>query len=55
MKEAEFDKALSDFLDSNQCDEIYARFFEAVRSAFAAGWKAAMASDLKKVSHIGKR
>ena len=51
----EFDKALSDFLDSNQCDdEVYARLYEAVRFAFTAGWNAAMASDGKKVIDMVK-
>ena len=40
MNEIEFDKALSDFLDA---------LFALIRSAFAAGWRAAMDSDLKTV------
>lgn len=49
MNEIEFDKALSDFLDSDECEKLNETVFQLVRAAFAAGWRAAMGSDLKKL------
>ena len=50
MNEIEFDKALSDFLDDDECEIINEAVFQLVQAAFAAGWKAAMAMkpDLKR-------
>ena len=52
MNEVEFDKALSDFLDDDGCEVASEAVFGLIRSAFAAGWKAAMGSDLKKVMDL---
>ena len=49
MNEMEFDKALSNFLDYTQCEAFSEALFGLVRSAFAAGWRAAMGSDLKEL------
>ncbi len=49
MNEIEFDKALSDFLDDDECERVNDALFALIRSAFAAGWRAAMDSDLKTV------
>lgn len=52
MNELEFDKALSDFLDDSQCEQVNEALFSLIRGAFTAGWKAAMCSDLKKVMNL---
>ena len=52
MNEIEFDLALSEFLDDDQCEKTNEALFELVRSAFAAGWKAARGSDLKQVLDV---
>ncbi len=36
-----FEQAVSDFLDSDGCEEVNDSFFRALRTAFAAGWNAA--------------
>ena len=41
MNELEFDKALSDFLDDEQCETSSEAIYQLIRGAFAAGWKAA--------------
>ena len=43
MNEIEFDKALSDFLDDDECEKINEAVFRLVHAAFTAGWKAAAA------------
>lgn len=55
MNELEFDKALSDFLDDSQCEQVSEALFALVRGAFTAGWKAAMGSDLRQVMDIEKK
>ena len=55
MNEIEFDSALSDFLDDAGCEKVNEAIFGLVRAAFAAGWKAAMGSDLRGVLNIDKR
>ena len=55
MNEIEFDKALSDFLDDDECEQISETVFQLVRAAFTAGWKAALGSDIGKVMDIDKR
>lgn len=55
MNEIEFDKALSEFLDDDQCEKANAAVFEIVRAAFAAGWKAAMGSDLKHIMDLERK
>lgn len=55
MNEIELDQALSKFLDDDQCEKVSEAVFELVRSAFIAGWKAAMGSDLKRVMDIERR
>ena len=52
MNEIEFDKALSDFLDDEECEKINEAVFQLIRAAFTAGWKAALGSDLKKIMDI---
>lgn len=49
MNEIEFDKALSDFLDDEECEAASEAVYHLIRAAFAAGWNAAMESDLKEV------
>ena len=41
MSEMDFDKALSDFLDDEECEAASEAVYQLIRSAFAAGWKAA--------------
>ena len=48
MNEIEFDKALSDFLDDEECEKVNESVYRLIR-AFTAGWKAAMKTDLKEV------
>ena len=55
MDEIEFDKALSDFLDDEECEQINEAVFQLIRAAFTAGWKAALGSDIGKVISINKR
>ena len=54
MNELEFDKALSDFLDDDVCETANEALYSLIRSAFTAGWKAAMASDLKRVIDLDR-
>lgn len=44
MNQMEFDKALSDFLDDDQCETTSEAIYQLIRAAFAAGWDAAMAA-----------
>lgn len=55
MNEIEFDQALYNFLDDTQYEQVNEALFQLIRSAFTAGWKAAMGSDLKQVMNIDKR
>ncbi len=55
MNEAEFDKALSDFLDDEECERDSEAIYQLIRAAFTAGWKAAMGSDLKGVVEFDRR
>ena len=55
MNELEFDKALSDFLDDDRCEKTNEAVFELVRSAFTAGWNAAMGSDIGDVMKVEGR
>ena len=52
MNEIELDEALSDFLDDEQCETASEAVYQLIRAAFAAGWKAAMDFDLRKVVQI---
>ena len=52
MNEIEFDKAFSEFLDDDQYEKVNEALFELIQTAFTAGWKAAMGSDLKKIMDI---
>lgn len=52
MNEVEFDKALSEFLDDDEYERVSEAVFSLIRSAYAAGWKAAMDSNLKAVQNI---
>ena len=47
MNEFEFDQAFSEFLDDEQYEKTSDALFELIHAAFAAGWDAAMNSDLK--------
>ena len=55
MNDLEFDKALSDFLDDSQCEQVNEALFSLIRGAFTAGWKAAMGSDLKMVMDLNRK
>ena len=55
MNEVEFDQAFSNFLDDAQYERATGMVFELVSTAFAAGWKAAMDSDLKHVMDAAER
>ena len=55
MNEIEFDKALSDFLDDEECEKINEAVFQLIRAAFTAGWKAALGSDVGKIIKIVRR
>ena len=55
MNEIEFDRALSDFLDDEECEEVNEAVFQLIRAAFAAGWNAAHGSSIGKVISIDKK
>lgn len=55
MNEIEFDKALSDFLDDEECEKVNEAVYGLIRSAFTAGWKAAMGSDIGKLMKLEGR
>ena len=55
MNEIKFDKALSDFLDDEECEKISEAMFQLIQAAFTAGWTAALGSDIGKVMNIEKR
>ena len=52
MNEIEFDKALSDFLDDEECERANDALFGLIQAAFTAGWKAALGSDIGKMMKI---
>ena len=54
MNEIEFDQALSEFLDDEQYERTNDALFELIHAAFAAGWKAALGSDIGKTMKIEK-
>lgn len=51
----EFDKALADFLDDEQCETTSEAIYQLIRAAFMAGWNAAMGSDIGKVMKVEGR
>ena len=55
MNEVEFDKAFSEFLDDEECEQVSEAVFQLIRAAFTAGWKAALGSDIGKVVKIERR
>ena len=55
MNEIEFDKAFSEFLDDEQYEKTSEAMYSLIRTAFIAGWKAALGSDIGKVINIDKR
>lgn len=55
MNEVEFDRALSSFLDQEGCEQAGEALFQLVKAAFAAGWEAALGSDLKQVVDVDRR
>ncbi|MDE6282130.1 MAG: hypothetical protein K2M15_10190 [Oscillospiraceae bacterium] len=52
MNEVEFDKALSDFLDDEECEKVNEAVYSLIRVAFTAGWKAALKSDIGKFMKV---
>ena len=54
MNEIEFDKAFSEFLDDEQYEKVNDALFELIQAAFAAGWKAALGSDIGRIMNIDK-
>ncbi len=54
MNEIEFDRALSDFLDQEGSEQAGEALFQLVRTAFTAGWQAAMNSDLHGVMKVDR-
>ena len=52
LNEMEFDQAFSKFLDDDQYEKTSDALFELIRAAFAAGWEAAMNSNLKKFMDV---
>ena len=50
MNKIEFEKAFSDFLDNDECEQINEAVFQLVRAAFTAGWKAALDPDVGKIT-----
>lgn len=54
MNEHEFDKALSDFLDDEQYERASETVYQLIRAAFAAGWRAALGSDIGNVIRAEK-
>lgn len=55
MNELELEKAMAKFLDDEQCEQTSEAIYQLIRAAFAAGWKAALGSDIGKVMDIGGR
>ena len=55
MNEIEFDQAFSEFLGDEQYEKTNDALFELIQTAFAAGWKAALGSDIGKIMEIEKR
>ena len=47
MNEMELDKALSDFLDDDECEAASEAVYKLIRAAFTAGWKAAKPSPFQ--------
>lgn len=54
MNNVEFDKALSNFLDDDECESASEAVYNLIRTAFTAGWDAAMGSKLKKAKDSEK-
>ena len=55
MDEIEFDRAFSEFLDNPVYDKANEYLFELTKTAFMAGWKAAMDSKSKAVADSPKQ
>ena len=55
MNEVEFDKAFSEFLDDEECEKRNEAVFQLIRSAFTAGWKAALGSGIGKMIEMEKQ
>ena len=55
MNEIEFDKAFSDFLDDEEYERVNDALFELIQTAFTAGWRAALGSDIGKIVKMEKR
>ena len=55
MDEIEFDRAFSEFLDNPVYDKANEYLFELTKTAFMAGWKAAMDSRSKAAADGPKK
>lgn len=55
MKDLELEKAMAEFLDDDQCEATSEAIYQLIRAAFAAGWRAALGSDIGKVMKIDRR
>lgn len=55
MNEYEFDKALSDFLDDDECETASEAVYELIRRAFGAGWESAMRVKRKPAKAAPKK
>ena len=55
MNEFEIDLAFSEFMDDYQYEKTSDTLFDLIHAAFTAGWKAALGSDIEKITNIDKR
>lgn len=55
MNEIEFDMAFAKFLDDEKCEKVNETLYKLIHSAFTAGWKSALGSDIGKVMNIEGR
>lgn len=55
VNEIEFDRAFSRFLAEEKCEMVSETLYQLIRSAFTAGWKAALGSDIGKAMNVEDR
>lgn len=55
MNEVEFNQAFSKFLDDEKCELVSETLYKLIHSAFTAGWKSALSSELGKAMDIEDR
>ena len=55
MSQVDFDKALSDFLDDDECETASEAVYELIRRAFGAGWESAMRVKQKPARNAPKK